>query len=213
MLFGRRVDIKDCDLKAYQDLHAFAFIKNNIPTGSKILEVGGGDSRILSFFQNTHECWNVDKFEGIGNGPIDVPNVNYRIVIDYIGNFNEEIPDNYFDLVFSISVLEHVDLNNTGVWDNILSDIDRILKPGGYSLHCIDIVMKGKESWTNAILHHIFKEKKTINKFIPLEDADIDPDLFVLSKKYYNKTWIHIIKKPYEEFGRPASYNILWKKK
>ena len=39
-----------CDLKVYQDYITYLFITRNVPKGSRILEVGGGDSRILKFF-------------------------------------------------------------------------------------------------------------------------------------------------------------------
>jgi len=209
-LFGKQIDINSCDLKVYQDLLVFSFIKNNLPKQSKILEVGGGNSRILNYFKKIHECWNIDKFEGEGNGPVGFKKTDYKTVIDYIGSFNEEIPDNYFDLVFSISVLEHVDHNNIREWNNILDDINRVLKRGGVSFHCIDIVMNKNGNWMHKIIPYIYKEQKTINKYVSLELADTDPDLYVMSKEYYEKTWIHTTKRTYEEFGRPASYNILW---
>ena len=209
-LYGKHIDITNCDLKVYQDLLVVSFINNNMTKNSKILEVGGGNSRVLNYFKKIHECWNVDKFEGDGNGPVGVQKTDYKTVIDYIGSFNEEIPDNYFDLVFSISVLEHVDQNDTNEWKNILADINRVLKRGGVSFHCIDILMNKKGNWTHKILPYIFKEQKTINKFVSLEHADNDPDLYVMSQTCYDNTWIHTTKRTYEEFGRPASYNILW---
>ncbi|MBK8551291.1 MAG: hypothetical protein IPL53_09635 [Ignavibacteria bacterium] len=38
----------------------------------KILEIGGGDSRILKHFSKDFECWNLDKMEGLGNGPVAI---------------------------------------------------------------------------------------------------------------------------------------------
>ena len=52
-----------CDLKVYQDYLTYCFIRLNVPPGSRILDVGGGDSRTLKFFSNDYECWNADKFE------------------------------------------------------------------------------------------------------------------------------------------------------
>ena len=52
-----------CDLKVYQDYLTYCFIRNNVAPGSRILEVGGGDSRILKFFSKEYECWNADKCE------------------------------------------------------------------------------------------------------------------------------------------------------
>jgi len=69
-LFGKNIKKNECNLKEYQDLFIFLFIKEHIPNGSSILDIGGGHSRILSYFSKTHQCWNIDKMEGLGDGPI-----------------------------------------------------------------------------------------------------------------------------------------------
>ncbi len=85
------------------------FIKKHIQPGAKVLEIGGAYSRILTFFQDKIEGWNLDKCEGIGDGPTQIPkDQGYTIIPAYIGSFDRRLPDNYFDLVFSISVLEHI---------------------------------------------------------------------------------------------------------
>jgi 2-polyprenyl-3-methyl-5-hydroxy-6-metoxy-1,4-benzoquinol methylase len=213
-LYGIKVEPRNCDLKVYQDLLTFSFIKQNYDRPIKMLDVGGGTSRILEHFKNQHECWNIDKMEGIGNGPIrqNVKGEDIKYVFDYMGNFNKELPDNYFDLVFSISTLEHVPMNDTETYGNILRDINRVLKPGCYSLHTIDLVWHGeKYLWTNEILNYLFKNQDMINKFIPFDDVIKDPDIFVMSEFYFNNNWSFTTGKKYEEFGKPLSYNFLWK--
>lgn len=216
-LFGKTVDIDYCDLKVYQDLLVFSFILQNLETGSKLLEIGGAESRILKFFGNEFECWNLDKLEGIGNGPTVINSEGFRLVSDYIGNFNKELPDNYFDLVFSISTFEHIPIDEESLYENIKIDIDRLLKHGGISLHCIDhstdlLLGEINEVWTNPIIPFFFNNEKTLNKFIPLIDAELDPDLFFMSEKYYADRWETSTGIPFEKFGKPFSYNILWKK-
>jgi len=211
-LFGYKVDPGNCDLKIYQDLFIYSFIKMNIPPGSKLLDIGGGDSRILKFFKDDYECWNIDKLEGVGNGPTDVDTSGFRLVDDYMGNFNEELPNDYFDLVFSISTLEHVPLDDFETYENILKDVNRVLKPGGLSVHCIDVVWLEPIVWSNAILPYFFEHQEMMNKFIPLLDAREDPNLFVMSEFYFSNNWQFTTGKTYEEFGKPFSYNFLWKK-
>ena len=154
-LLNHDLNISSCDLKAYQDLLVFAFLKNVLPPGSRILEVGGGNSRILAYFAESYECWNIDKFKGLGYGPVSKSDVSYRIVEDYMGNFNNELPNDYFDLVFSISALEHVPHGTPDLYQRIMDDIDRVLKRGGYSLHCFDIVVQTKleHAYYNYIFH------------------------------------------------------------
>jgi ubiquinone/menaquinone biosynthesis C-methylase UbiE len=199
-------------LKVYQDLFVYSFIKQNIKPGSKILDIGGGNSRILKHFKNDYECWNIDKLEGIGNGPTDIETTGFRLVYDYMGNFSKELPDSYFDLVFSISTLEHVPLDDMTAYENILKDINRVLKPGGYSLHCIDVVWLDSFVWTNQIMPYFFENEKMINEFIPLAKLKEDPELFVMSEEYYSRSWQFTTGKTYSEFGKPLSYNFLWRK-
>lgn len=210
-LYGTPIDPKTCDLKAYQDLLVLSFIRHNIPAGSRVLEIGGGDSRVLRVLNKTYECWNLDKLEGIGNGPVKVNSDNFRLVRDYIGTFCCEIPSDYFDFVFSISVLEHIE-NKEDTFRNILKDINRVLKSGGLTLHCFDVVARNNNVWTNPFLPFIFKHVSTLNRFVPLQQVFIDPQAYAMSQLAYESMWQSITNKTYHEFGYPMSYNALWSK-
>lgn len=210
-LYGKPVNLAQCDLKRYQDLLVLSFITATIPQGAKILEVGGGNSRILAHLAGRYECWNVDKFEGLGNGPKALPKSGYRVIQDYLGSNNPELPDNYFDLVFSISALEHTP-NDEKLFQNILHDIHRVLKNGGRSLHLFDVVFKPEGFWTNQFLPYLFQNASPL---FPMPDPKVmqkDPDLYVMSKAAYDNGWKKITSKTYEDFGRPTSINILWHK-
>ena len=172
----------------------------------------GGASRVLDFLSPSYECWNVDKLEGIGDGPTELNNPPYRLILDYIGNFSNLLPDNYFDFVFSISVLEHVPEDDKGYFDSIVDDINRVLKPGGYSLHLVDVLVHEKGVWCHKLVYHIFDNAKTINRITPFNEMIGDPDLYCMSEAAYNRKWAPILKKSYKELGRPSSLNILWRK-
>ena len=104
----RRQTLATCDLKVYQDLFVYTFILENIPKGAKILELGGGDSRIIDCLKDDYEFWNLDKIEGQGHGPKRAAKAQgFKLVRDYIGNFSTELPEQYFDFVYSISAMEH----------------------------------------------------------------------------------------------------------
>jgi SAM-dependent methyltransferase len=207
-----KIDIDRCDLKDYQDLLVYNFIFSNISKGSRILDVGGGDSRILKKFSDSYECWNIDKMEGLGAGPTSFKPKHYILIKDYIGNFNSQLPNEYFDFVFSISALEHVP-EDKDIFRNICLDIDRVLKPGGYSLHCFDIVLReGGADWTNGLLWFFYQYFKIMNPPITFESIRADSSLFYMGEIRYNKYWKQITKLTYTEFGRPVSYNILWRK-
>lgn len=125
-------NIKDYSLKGIQDGYILSRLKESCEL--KIAEIGGGCSRVLNTLKIKNECWNIDKFEGLGNGPtLDKEDPDIRICREYLGEFSKAIPDDYFDVVFSISVVEHVTNLN-----NFFKDTYRILKPGGMVLHAID---------------------------------------------------------------------------
>ena len=210
-LYGTKIDKTFCDLKVYQDLLVYTFIKDNIPKGSKILKIGGGDSRILRVINDDYECWNADKLEGLGSGPTSIETTGFRLVKDYIGNFNKEIPENYFDFVFSISALEHSP-EDEATLRNICLDIDRVMKNNALSLHCFYIVIKDTSVWTNNLLPFFFQHIKTLHAFVPFQYLTVDPYTYVMSEQSYNAYWISVTKKSYEEFGKPLSYNVLWQK-
>jgi ubiquinone/menaquinone biosynthesis C-methylase UbiE len=211
-LFRDKLDISRWSLKRYQDLLVFSFISQLIPEGSRLLDIGGGNSRIIAYFKNKYECWNIDKLEGCGHGPLNINTSGFHLVKDYIGNFNPALPDGYFDFVFSISALEHVPDKDPLLLQNILTDINRVLKPGCYSLHCFDCVLRPDRVWINKLLPYIFENENTINRFIPYEHLCKMQDIFVLPMEVYNEGWKRLIGKEYHEYGRPFSYNILWKK-
>lgn len=215
-LFNRKIDPDYCDLKAYQDLLVFTFIKDNIPKGAKILDIGGGDSRILKYFKDNYECWNIDKLEGVGNGPLSVVHDGYNLVRDYIGNFNDKLPENYFDFVFSISTLEHVpDGRDTHkeLYKNICLDIDRVLKPSGISLHCFDITISdNNHCWTNEFVAFMSEYFAITSLYVPIEEVARDPELYVISECFFKDYWtLPNVNWKYED-GKPSSQNLLWRK-
>lgn len=211
-LYGKKVNKDECNLKEYQDLFVFLFIKAHVSIGSSILDIGGGHSRILSYFSKTHTCCNIDKFEGLGDGPTLLQDVAYKTVFDYMGNFSDELDDNSFDLVFSISALEHTP-EDSDKFDDIIEDINRVLKPGGYSLHLFDILFRNNDQiWANGLVDRIMATVSTINKNIRYDQVKDDPDLYCMSEFAYNRDWLSTTQQRYSDFGKPASLNILWRK-
>lgn len=95
--------------------------KRYLKQGDKILDVGVGLGRLLSYFKN------VDKF-GIDIS-VGMAKESRKKGIEACKGNVEKLPyvDNLFDMVVCTDVLEHVfDLNKT------VSEIKRVLKPNGY---------------------------------------------------------------------------------
>lgn len=199
-----------CDLKVYQDYLVYCFIRRNIPPGARILEVGGGDSRILRHFAKDYECWNADKCEGLGNGPVQFSSPHYRIVYDYIGSFSTELPEHGFDFVFSISALEHAP-EDEAVRAAILADLHRVLKPGCPSFHCFDAIVRPEgRSWVNGLIPHLYAHAPLQTRFTPPEHLGAEGSTYFMSRQAYEANWQPITKESYEAFGRPFSYNLFW---
>jgi glycosyltransferase involved in cell wall biosynthesis/ubiquinone/menaquinone biosynthesis C-methylase UbiE len=200
------------DLKFYQDLLVYNFIIDNFSPGAKLLEVGGGNSRVIKALKHDYECWNVDKLDGVRTGPTRVDEIDgYYLVRSYMGDFCSQLPDAYFDCVFSISALEHTP-EDEDTFKNVLEDIDRVLAPDGISLHCFDVrIMKG-DVWTNKLLPYLFKNVRSLNQMIPFSEVQEDTDLYGMSETSYKRWWQSTTQQNYEVFGQTISYNILWQK-
>jgi len=125
-------------LKHIQD--AWMLNQLNSTNNSKVLEIGGANSRVLPALQGNNEKWNLDEFKGAGNGPLEINNIDdVKLVRRNLGEFSVELPDNYFDLVFSISVIEHIPEKYQ---DSFWKDHARIMKPGAIGVHVIDLYLK-----------------------------------------------------------------------
>jgi SAM-dependent methyltransferase len=210
-LFKEKTNFYLSDLKRYQDAFVAMFIGKFITTSSRLLEVGGGYSRILQAFHKDYECWNIDPFEGLGDGPTFVGKMPYKLVLDYMGNFNKELPDNYFDFVFSISALEHVPDEN-GTVKLVLDDIQRVLKPGGFSLHLLDAVLINEQIHYHKFITMSYAQYETFGKLPDSNKIITDPDLFFMAKEAYDLHWKQYTNTEYEAFGKPLNISILWKK-
>lgn len=129
-------------IKNAQD--AFILKNSYLDSEKNFLEIGGGFSRVLEHIAQRNECWLVDKFEGHDYGPDQVPEFEgIKIVKDFMGSFAKELPSEYFDCVFSISVIEHLSIN---LLENFFKDCARVLKPGGKMIHAIDINVTDKDA-------------------------------------------------------------------
>ena len=200
-----------CDLKVYQDLFVYSCITDIVKPGATILEIGGGHSRIIDALHGKYEFWNLDKFEGQGHGPKYVSTErNYHLVQDNIGNFSDDLPENYFDLVFSISVVEHFP-QDANYLRKIEDDIKRVSKKDSYFLHCIDTLLFDDHIWFHPFLNNL---QKNIPHFDFPNIIDIiqnDSKLWVMSKYAYYTRWFQKTKLPYRRFGSPFSINLFWK--
>lgn len=118
----------------------------------RTLDIGPQSSSVPQIIATEFGCdaWAIDKFgekrayaqerlnelaRRQGGDPRELhPDVTY--VNGFMGEKMSELPEQYFDLVYSLSTLEHIDYS---FMPSVFADIDRVLKPGGYMAHCIDL--------------------------------------------------------------------------
>lgn len=134
-------------LKTMQDLAVFSHLKD--VQGKVVGEIGGGDSRILPRIAESNECYNIEPFEGADNGPAsEILISGVQNIRSVVGHNDPKLADSKFDVLFSVSVVEHVaDADFANFW----SDCIRILKPNGIMIHAIDMYISDSPSefWLN----------------------------------------------------------------
>lgn len=137
-------------LKTVQDLAVYDYLKE--ASGLHIAEIGGGQSRLLKKLARNNTCYNVEKFEGADGGPSkEVRLKGVKNIKVFLGEHSGLLEADKFDVVFSVSVIEHVGASQL---DAFFEDGLRILKPGGLWLHAIDMYLDEAPS---AVIRHRFK--------------------------------------------------------
>lgn len=208
-LYKKRIEAEYSDIKSYQELLVYSFIKHNIPPGSKILELGGNYPLVLKRLKSDYECWNLHSSDVALNQMNDTDKEGIKFLKNNIENLNDELPENYFDFIFSISALN----DNESANQTILDNINRLLKKGGYSLLTFVLLLtEHNRIWSNKFIPFLYDNEKIINENIHVFKIQIDNDLHLMSEKFYNDNWKEMTKKDYGKFGKPLSYNVLWKK-
>ncbi len=121
-------------MKTIQDCIVYGFLKD--ARDRDIAEIGGGDSRLLRVLAEHNRCVNMEPFDGNDGGPAKSVSIRHvKNIASLLGDFNDDIADESFDIVFSISVIEHIPNDRL---DKFFEDGLRILRPGGLWLHAID---------------------------------------------------------------------------
>ena len=122
-------------LKSIQDAVAFDLIGD--ATGKRIVDIGGGDSRLLPWLSKQNDCVLADPLDGSGGGPKRLPETpSYEVVREAVGP-NQDLLRHIepFDIAFSVSVVEHVP---TEELDGFFDACRLIIRPAGRMIHLID---------------------------------------------------------------------------
>ena len=109
----------------------------------KVLEIGhGAGSLLFDIFKEGKEFWGLDDIvedSQVKDHDLEWMREEYpevKFVKGLLGTNVKELPDNYFDMVCSVSVIEHIPLD---VLNRSFEETFRILKPGGIVCHSYDV--------------------------------------------------------------------------
>lgn len=174
------------DLKDVERPWAVKAIIDKVPKGGKLLEVGGGEPIVADFLhQLGYDVTLIDPFEGAGNGPIRYEHYkrkypNVKMIRSYFTDDCDDLTENTFDCIFSISVLEHIP---TSEIPSIFRGIEKYSKPGAYTIHNVDHIHLGHEAdWSLQHLNSILAQLSLLDEWTLLQGTiDWDPDIFFLS--------------------------------
>lgn len=165
-------------LKSIQDAVVADYLVGT--SGKKVAEIGGGDTRILEWLASNNEVFNIETFEGEGNGPIGkIEHNGVNNIYCMVGDSENHIEPESFDIIFSVSVVEHIPNDEL---KNFVDDCWRILKPGGIMIHAVDMYV-GSDSDVepgryNMERLNLYNQPFDADCFHPLEKIDIPMDKF-----------------------------------
>lgn len=180
----RYAKISDYDIprphwtKKYQRAFMLDWLPRYVTPTSRVMDVGANiNIDVLSELQAS-ERWVVDPYEGIaGAKQTEVPVLPESITVSrcLIGLDSHALPSDYFDVIFSISVIEHIG-QEAAKYDctytpnppeaqeiprrAFCAECFRLLRPGGVTIHAIDHGVR------NVTYDANFKEQG----FVPLLD-------------------------------------------
>ena len=208
-------------LKGAEDAFILSLLRDKL--GLKILEMGGGNSRILRLLCDDNECWNIDSFEGKNNGPVrEIKIENVRNVVGQLGDFSPELSDDYFDYVVSVSVMEHVPGD---MLPKVFEDCRRVLKPGGFVAHAIDVYLLDKDDCDHPHQASVRSRLKTYLESAKSAGLELVEDPAPIEDPYFRGSYVsqadsvmHLWNslapklRPLREIAQVVSLKAVWRK-
>ncbi len=142
-------------LKQLGTLYVFDWIARHKPR--RVLEMGAGLSLYFDQAIGQHcDYWMVDDsgfYDAKAFADADAKRKNTTFASGLVGQKIDDLPANHFDLIFSISVLEHAPNNAI---QPISDHMRQLLAPGGRIIHSLDLPIRlapaRAERWHRALV-------------------------------------------------------------
>ena len=152
--------------------------KEIVPLGGKILDLGCGTGIFAKFFSPQNYC-------GVDSNNNYIKSAKYknqRYIFLHTDAKTLPFNDTYFDVCFVSGVFHHM---NDNVSENVLSEIDRVLKYKGKFFVWEDIETIRKWNMIGRIVNHLDEGDyiKTTEKY-----RDLFGGVFKIEKKYFMRS-------------------------
>lgn len=206
ILFGMVIPADQLNLKKYVNLLVYSFITENISKGSRILEIGNENNIILNHFQYQRGCFKMENPELLKINSSDINKDKTTVIKDLNGKELEGFPEDYFDFIFSKSGFDDINKDESSN-NEIIKNINRMLKPGGYVFLNFTGDLSGHNVLNNSLFNFItynFDFEKFEQISIPLSHDEIKNDAEVICFHKMGSS------DPNEKL---ISYNKVWRKK
>lgn len=131
--------------RVYEYPYCYESIRANVEPGAHILDAGSGITFFPFFLNSAYKVTCVDQDDYECN--YAKINVNQKTNVAFKRTSLTQIPypDNSFDAIYCISVLEH-----TGEYEVIVNEFFRLLKPNGLLVVTFDLSLDGSDQGLNS---------------------------------------------------------------
>lgn len=138
--------LKKEGIQIYQKAAVLELLKHCSLKGKRLLEVGGNSCNLANLFleEGATDVTIINKrnFANIYNS-----NENIHFVEGDATKLQDYFPDDYFDVIFGVALLEHINASPI-----MLKQMHSVLKTGG------TIYLAGRPLWTSKVGHHVWED-------------------------------------------------------
>lgn len=146
-VYKRNKRIKEKEgIKDYQKRYVIELLKCCDLRGKRLLEIGGDNFKLAQLFieEGAREVAVINR-KNLSQDYRASENINF--VEGDATKLRSYFPDNHFDIVFGIAILEHINDNSA-----MLEQVHPILKSGG------TVFLAGSPLWTSRRGHHVWHD-------------------------------------------------------